>query len=116
MLLWTAVRRSQSQLISTFFGLTINTALHSRRNLFKQIHEIVFHGKGGYDWETIYNMPIWLRKFTFNEIKKFYEEEKKAAEGNTPPNQTNLVGPNGKVNTPEFAKASQQYKGKSSYK
>jgi hypothetical protein len=85
-------------------------------NLFSQIHQILFHGKGGYDYDTIYNMPIWLRKFTFNEIKKFYEEEKKAAEGNTPQNQTNLVGPDGKVNTPEFAKASQQYKGKSSYK
>lgn len=85
-------------------------------NLFSQIHQIIFHGKGGYDYNTIYNMPIWLRKFTFNEIKKFYEEEKAAAEGKTPQNQTNLVGPDGKVNTPAFAQASQQYKGKSSYK
>ena len=37
--------------------------------LFSQIHEIVFHGQGGYDYETIYNMPIWLRKFTFKEIQ-----------------------------------------------
>jgi hypothetical protein len=61
-------------------------------------------------------MPIWLRKFTFNEIKKFYEEEKAAAEGKTPEGQSNLVGKDGKVNTPEFAKASQPYKRKSSYK
>ena len=61
-------------------------------------------------------MPIWLRKFTFNEIKKFYEEEKSASEGQTSPNQTNLVGPDGKVNTPEFSKASKQYKKRSSYK
>lgn len=85
-------------------------------NLFSQIHQILFHGKGGYDYDTVYHMPIWLRKFTFNEIKKFYEEEKQAAEGKTSQNQTNLVGPDGKVNTPEFAKASKQYKGKSSYK
>ena len=43
--------------------------------MFKQIHEIVFHGKGGYTWETIYNMPIWLRKFTFFQIQNFYKEE-----------------------------------------
>ena len=46
------------------------------------IHEIVYHGNGGYDWETVYNMPIWLRTFTFNKIKDFVdkraEEEEKA--------------------------------------
>ena len=51
-----------------------------------------------------------------NQIKKFYEEEKAASEGKTPEGQTNLIGPDGKVNTPAFAQASQQYEGKSSYK
>lgn len=62
----------------TFFGLTSEYRIH----LFTQIHEIVFHGKGGYSWEDVYNMPIWLRKFTFNKINEFYEKEKEAAEGN----------------------------------
>lgn len=44
------------------------------------IHEIVFHGKGGYDWDTIYNMPIWLRKFTFEKIKEFYDKEREENE------------------------------------
>jgi len=48
--------------------------------MFSQIHEIVFHGKGGYDWDTIYNMPIWLRRFTFEKLKEFYEKEKEEAE------------------------------------
>ena len=47
----------------------METAPQVRLNIFKQIHEIIFHGKGGYDYVTIYNMPIWLRKFTFKEIK-----------------------------------------------
>lgn len=55
---------------SRFFGLTPQY----RISLFTQIHEIVFHGKGGYTWETIYNMPIWLRNFTFNKINEFYED------------------------------------------
>ena len=46
--------------------------------LFSQIHEIVFHGKGGYDWATVYNMPVWLRRFTFEKIKEFYEKEREA--------------------------------------
>jgi hypothetical protein len=60
----------------TFFGLTPEYRLY----LFSQIHEIVFHGNGGYDWDTIYNMPIWLRKFTFNKIKEYYDKQNEEAE------------------------------------
>jgi hypothetical protein len=41
--------------------------------LFTQIHEILFYGNGGYDYNTIYNMPIWLRKFTFNKLKDYHQ-------------------------------------------
>jgi hypothetical protein len=60
----------------TFFGLTSEY----RFSTFKQIHEIVFHGRGGYDWYTVYTMPNWLRRYTFHELKKYYDEENKATE------------------------------------
>lgn len=45
----------------------------------------MFHGKGGYDYDTVYFMPIWLRNFTFQKINEFYEKEaeemKKANKG-----------------------------------
>jgi len=81
---------------------------------------MVFYGKGGYDFNTIYNMPIWLRKFTWSEIDKHYKEESKAYEdakkGNKSGSTKTLVSSDGKVNTPEFMKASKDFKGKSSYK
>jgi hypothetical protein len=58
-----------------FFGLTSDNIPVIRANLFSQIHEIVFHGQGGYDWETVYNMPVWLRKFTFNKMREYYEKQ-----------------------------------------
>ena len=65
----------------TFFGLGSDY----KKALFKQIHEIVFHGQGGYDWHTVYNMPIWLRNFTFQKMNEHYEKEaeemKKATKG-----------------------------------
>jgi len=81
---------------------------------------MIFHGKGGYDFDTIYNMPIWLRKFTWSEIDKHYKEEAKAMEnaksgGKGKGNKT-LVSADGKVNTPAFAQESKAYKGKTSYK
>jgi len=48
-------------------------------NIFTQIHEITFHGNGGYDYNTIYNMPIWLRNFTFNKIKEWHDKSKPKA-------------------------------------
>lgn len=54
----------------TFFGLTPK----DRPHIFSMIHEIVYHGNGGYDWHTVYNMPIWLRTFTFNKIRDFVEK------------------------------------------
>lgn len=57
-----------------FFGLTLDNAPQVRISLFTQIHEIVFYGNGGYDWNTIYNMPIWLRKFTFSQIQEHYNK------------------------------------------
>jgi hypothetical protein len=60
----------------TFFGLTPE----HRPIIFKQIHEIVFHGNGGYDWNTVYSMPLWLRRTTFNLIKEHYDKQDEAIE------------------------------------
>lgn len=69
----------------TFFGLTPQY----RNNLFTQIHDLVFHGGGGFQHLEVYNMPIWLRKFHIQKInehnKKQREELEKAQQkGNTP--------------------------------
>ena len=69
-------RTSIFQSVLAFFGLTSDTIPQYRMNVFTQIHEIIFHGNGGYDHNTIYNMPIWLRNFTFNKIKEWYDKSK----------------------------------------
>ncbi len=86
----------------TFFGLTFDTAAESRAAIFKQIHQIVFHGKGGYDWHTVYNMPIWLRRFTFIEIQKFYQEEKESMENQGKSGSKTVIGADGKIKAPEY--------------
>jgi len=100
------VRRSLFQLILTFFGLTLEIASQFRVNLFTQIHEIVFHGQGGYDWETVYNMPIWLRKFTFHKMQEYYNNQKSESESTTNSNIKTLIDSNGKVQSSELAKKS----------
>jgi hypothetical protein len=92
----------------SFFGLTYDLAPQAKINLISQIHQIVFHGKGGYDWNTVYNMPVWLRKFIFNEIKKYYDEEKEAHEGKGKKGgSTTVIDSSGKIKAPEFLSKSQ---------
>ena len=87
-----------------FFGLTSNNAPQARASLFNQIHQIVFYGKGGYDWHTVYNMPIWLRRWTFNEMRNHYTEEKDAIEGKTNSNggKQTVINSDGTIKTPEL--------------
>lgn len=67
------MRRSLYLFRFTFFGLTQEYRYH----FFKQIHEIVFYGRGGYDYDTVYNMPIWLRNTTFKFIQDSIDQENK---------------------------------------
>jgi len=49
-------------------------------------------------------MPIWLRKYTFNEIRVFYEEENKEYQKANNPNKHNVIDSDGKISAPDFVK------------
>jgi len=78
----------------TFFGLT----LKYRANLFTQIHDLVFHGGGGFKHSEVYNMPIWMRRYHIQKIneynKKQNEEIEKSKKGNSSSPSKGPVGPN----------------------
>jgi len=91
------------QLDLTFFGLTSKIAPEFRKSVFDQIHQIVFHGKGGYDWSTVYNMPIWLRKYTFKLIKDYYDEENDKIKGaQSKSNSQTIIDSSGKISPSQF--------------
>ena len=77
--------------------------------MFKQIHEIVFNGQGGYDWNTIYNMPIWLRRFTYETLREHYEKLNEQAE-----KQQNMLNNKGKgdISRPNIAPKQPTYTSK----
>jgi len=96
------IPESISQLGLAFFGLNYNIAPQARNAVYTQIHQICFHGKGGYDWVTVYNMPIWLRRFTFSEIQKYYDDEKQAYENKDKSGSKTVIDSEGKIKAPEF--------------
>jgi len=74
----------------TFFGLTPEYRL----SVFNNIHDIVYYGNGGYSWTEVYNMPIWLRKFTFNKIKDTLLANAEVANQPTTSNKSKIARPN----------------------
>ena len=79
----------------TFFGLTLSY----RSNLFSQIHEILFYGQGGYDYDTVYHMPVWLRRFTYSKILEHYEKKNNTT--NTVNDSIKSMKSVGAVNSPK---------------
>jgi hypothetical protein len=57
----------------SFFGLRAEDkpAIHS------EIFSLCFHGKGGFNFTEVYNMPTYLRRFYIQKAAEFYEEERK---------------------------------------
>ena len=87
-------KQMMSPLVSPFFGLTSTY----RAYLFTQIHDLVYHGGGGFLHSEVYNMPIWMRKFHIEKISEFNkkqnEEYEKVSKGSTPVKSSAPTGPN----------------------
>ena len=80
-------------LVLTFFGLTPQY----RNHLFSQIHDLVFHGGGGFKHSDVYNMPIWLRRFhiqKISEYNKYQNERMEKAKRRQGPTSNRISGPN----------------------
>jgi hypothetical protein len=80
--------------VSDFFGLTPQY----RNILFSQIHDLVYHGGGGFIHSEIYNMPVWLRRFHITKINEHVEkqnQEQRKAQGNEQVgDDKKVLGPN----------------------
>jgi hypothetical protein len=60
----------------TFFGFKPE----DRVRLHESIFNLVWWGDGRWDWDTVYNMPIFLRDFWIKKVNKIIGEKEEAAE------------------------------------
>ena len=54
----------------TFFGFNPEDRVLLHDNLFNMI----WHGEGRWDWDTLYDMPIFLRRRWMKHIKRILDE------------------------------------------
>lgn len=55
----------------TFFGFKPEDRVQLHENIFN----LIWHGAGRWDWDTIYNMPVHIRRFWVKKINKLIEDE-----------------------------------------
>ena len=60
----------------TFFGFkpTDRVPLHDA------IFRLIWYGEGRWDWDTVYNWPIFLRKFYVQKVNEILEKKNEAFE------------------------------------
>ena len=58
-------------LAQTFFGFKPE----DQPQLHDQLYELLLAGEGCWDWDTIYNLPLPIRKFWIMKINKMRTEE-----------------------------------------
>jgi len=48
--------------------------------VYKEVHELTYHGGGGFTYSEVYSMPIYLRRYSIKQINDHLEAKKKAQE------------------------------------
>lgn len=58
------------KLDQTFFGFKPQDRVQLHENIFN----LLWHGEGRWDWDTIYDMPIFLRRFYIKRVNALIQE------------------------------------------
>lgn len=45
-----------------------------------EVFDLVYHGKGGFSWNDVYNLPVFLRRFYIKKVIKALEDKADAIE------------------------------------
>ena len=45
-----------------------------------EVHDLVYHGRGGFPYDTVYNMPIMYRKYHIQKIQEYLDKKAEAEE------------------------------------
>ena len=49
-------------------------------SVYNEVHDLVYHGGGGYSYSEVYNMPIYLRRYSITRINNYLKDKKEAEE------------------------------------
>lgn len=66
-----------------------------------EVHDLVYHGQGGFPYDQVYNMPIKYRKYHIQKINEYLEKKSEAEEESMKKSQGSLTKSLSKPNIPQ---------------
>lgn len=66
-----------------------------------EVHDLVYHGRGGFPYDTVYNMPIPYRKYHIQKINEYLEKKAEAEEKAIKQSSVSSKKPLSKPNIPQ---------------
>lgn len=48
--------------------------------VYNEVHDLTYHGGGGFTYSEVYNMPIYLRRYSIRRINDHLKKQKEAQE------------------------------------
>ena len=48
--------------------------------MYNEVHDLSYHGGGGFTYSEVYNMPIYLRRYSIRRINEHLGKQKEAQE------------------------------------
>jgi len=64
-----------------------------KREIHQEIFNLVWVGAGRWDWNTVYNWPIWLRRFYSKQLMDMQSNKQSSATQNNTPRETGTKPP-----------------------
>ena len=46
--------------------------------VYQEVHELTYHGGGGFTYSEVYNMPIYLRRYSLKKINDYLKAKQEA--------------------------------------
>ena len=68
--------RLQWKSLLSFLGLQPK----HKKDIHEEIFQLIYYHKGGFTFNEVYNLPIYLRKVYLNRLNKQYSDENKEIE------------------------------------
>ena len=66
-----------------------------------EVHDLVYHGRGGFPYDQVYNMPIPYRRYHIQKINEYLEKKAEAEEKS----RSSSPKPSNKISKPAIPQA-----------
>ena len=66
-----------------------------------EVHDLVYHGRGGFPYDTVYNMPIPYRKYHIRKIQDYLDKKAEAEKESMKTSSSSSSKPLARPNVPQ---------------